>query len=43
MFQFETSGNEKKDEYLESIELNILTLLVFHLEISGNKDKDEHP
>ena len=36
------SGNFNKDEQLSNIPYRLITLFVFHLEISGNNNKDEH-
>ena len=36
------SGILSDDEHPENIELILVTLLVFHLDISGKFDNDEH-
>ena len=36
------SGNVNKDEQKENIPFILITLFVFHLEISGNHNKEEH-
>ena len=37
------SGNEDKYKHLENIQLKLITLLVFYLDISGNDDNNWQP